>query len=122
MKQYAPKTFEKIRKLQNINDEEMLNSLDPANNIEQIQKSGEGAGASGSFFFFSKDKKFIMKTMNQTEVLHLIRMLPAYYEHLDSYESSKIAKIYGIFTIRMDKFEAIHVMIMQNTMPNIENT
>ena len=49
-------------------------------------------------------------------------MLPAYYEHLDSFEGSKLAKIFGIFTIRMDKFEPIHVMIMQNTMPNVDNT
>ena len=99
----------------------MLRSLDPKENIGQIQKSGEGAGASGSFFFFAKDRNFIMKTMSEKEIKHLLRMLPSYFEHLDSFGSSYIAKIFGIFTIRMDKFEPIHVMIMQNTMPNVEN-
>jgi hypothetical protein len=33
VKQYAPNTFREIRKLQNIKDEDMLKSLDPAENI-----------------------------------------------------------------------------------------
>lgn len=46
----------------------MIDSLDPSKNIKQIQNAGLGAGASGSFFFFSNDKKFIMKTMSILEV------------------------------------------------------
>ena len=30
---------------------------------ENARKAGESTGKSGSFFFFSKDKKFIVKTM-----------------------------------------------------------
>jgi hypothetical protein len=100
----------------------LIQSLDPANNIKQIENSGLGAGASGSFFFFCADKRFIMKTMSKKEINHMIRVLPNYSEHLDLNEKSLIAKIYGIFTVRMDQFEPIHVMIMENTMPHIENT
>jgi hypothetical protein len=32
-------------------------------NLPNIKKAGLGAGASGAFFFFSHDKKFIIKTM-----------------------------------------------------------
>ena len=122
VKQYAPETFKKIRELHNITDEDLMKSLDPAENIGQIQKSGEGAGASGSFFFFAQDKNFIMKTMSIKEIHHLLRMIPSYYEHLEKYEASTIAKIFGMFTITMDRFEPIHVMIMQNVMPNVPNT
>jgi hypothetical protein len=52
-------------------DEELIESLNPSVNIKQIQNAGLGAGASGSFFFFSEDKKFIMKTMSKTEVGHM---------------------------------------------------
>ena len=38
-------------------------SLSPIHNREQVFKAGEGAGSSGSFFFFSHDQKFIIKTM-----------------------------------------------------------
>jgi len=61
---YAPNTFEAIRSLHNIEDKHIIESLDPSKNIKQIQNAGEGAGASGSFFFFASDRRFIMKTMS----------------------------------------------------------
>jgi hypothetical protein len=33
-----------------------------------VFKAGEGAGRSGSFFFFSHDRKFIIKTMTKEEL------------------------------------------------------
>jgi hypothetical protein len=41
----------------------MLESLDINKNREMIFKAGEGSGKSGSFFFFSKDNKFLIKTL-----------------------------------------------------------
>ena len=35
---------------------------------------------------------------------------------------SFIAKMFGMYTVQIDKFESIHVMVMQNTKPNIEGT
>ena len=99
----------------------MIESLDPSLNIKQIQNAGEGAGASGSFFFFTKDRNFILKTMSMKEIEHLLRVLPEYYEHLDTIKDSVLAKVFGIFTIRIDKFEPIHVMIMQNSLPKVQN-
>lgn len=119
IKQYAPEVFKAIRALDEIENKDLIASLDPSKNISSIQKSGEGAGASGSFFFFTSDKRFTMKTMSIKEINHLLRVLPQYYEHVDSFKHSFIAKIYGIFTVRIDKFEPIHVMIMQNTMPEV---
>ena len=49
-------------------------SLSPKFNLDQVFKAGEGAGKSGSFFFFSHDKKFIIKTMTDEE-LELFRKL-----------------------------------------------
>lgn len=100
----------------------MLASLDPSANIKSIQNAGLGAGASGSFFFFTSDKKYIMKTMSILEIKQMQRVLPSYYEHLDNNKDSYIAKTYGVFTITMDKFSPISVMIMENSLPNIEHT
>lgn len=52
----------------------------------------------------------------------MLRTLPPYLEHLETNPNNMLAKIYGIFTVRMDQFEPIHVMIMQNTIPAVENT
>ena len=43
-------------------------SLSPKFNREAVFKAGEGAGRSGSFFFFSHDRKFIIKTMTDAEL------------------------------------------------------
>jgi hypothetical protein len=40
-----------------------------------VFNAGEGAGQSGSFFFFSKDKKFLIKTMRGSEKTKMIEML-----------------------------------------------
>lgn len=52
----------------------------------------------------------------------MIRSLPLYFEHLDTNKDSFIARIYGICTIRIDSFEPIHVMIMQNTLPAVPHS
>lgn len=43
-------------------------SLSPKFNRDMVFKAGEGAGRSGSFFFFSHDQKFIVKTMTKGEL------------------------------------------------------
>jgi hypothetical protein len=40
--------------------------------MDMVFKAGEGAGRSGSFFFFSHDKKFIIKTMTNQELVLFI--------------------------------------------------
>ncbi len=57
--------FQKIQELDGINAEMMLESLDISKNREMIFKAGEGSGKSGSFFFFSKDNKFLIKTLKK---------------------------------------------------------
>ena len=79
IRMYAPETFKAIRALHNITDQHLIESLEPSKNIKQIQGAGEGAGASGSFFFFASDKRFIMKTMSKKEIGHFLRVLPKYY-------------------------------------------
>ena len=46
----------------------MLHSLNIEKNREMIFKAGEGSGGSGSFFFFSKDNRFLIKTINKREM------------------------------------------------------
>jgi len=44
--------------------------------------AGEGAGRSGSFFFFSHDRKFIIKTMTKKELDLFLEKLPAFGNHM----------------------------------------
>jgi 1-phosphatidylinositol-4-phosphate 5-kinase len=64
-----------------------------------VFKAKESAGKSGSFFFFSHDKKFLLKTMNDSEMKVFKEMLPQYLNHLHKNKDSLLARIYGIFTV-----------------------
>ena len=53
--------------LDGIKPKDITDSLDIKRNKRSIFKAGEGAGSSGSFFFFSSDKKLLIKTLNIKE-------------------------------------------------------
>jgi len=103
-------------KMDGVNPADIMKSLSIEDNIDSVFKSGEGLGASGSFFFFSKDNRFLIKTCSTYEREILINMLDPFIEHLKSVNNkSLIAKIYGVFTIKSNVFKQVDVMIMKNT-------
>lgn len=93
---YAHKAFHKLRYEDGITKDMIRHSLDPEKNLENAKKAGESTGKSGSFFFFSKDKKFIIKTMFKDELDSFMLNLESYFKHIEEGESM-LARIYGIF-------------------------
>lgn len=69
-------------KMDGITQKQLLSSLDIIQNKEKVFQAGEGAGASGSFFFFSYDNKFLLKTIPISEKKILIDILDDYIQHL----------------------------------------
>jgi len=101
----------------------MIDSLDPNVNMENIQTSGEGAGASGSFFFYCQNHRYTIKTMNKTEIKHMQRMLPDYVDYLEKNAmNSRLALILGMFSFKIDQYSEIRIMIMSNVKPDVDNT
>lgn len=86
-------------------------------------------GKSGSFFYFTNDDKYMIKTMKKAEVkvssilpclanleeiqhflLHLylfsydqvlLRMLPAYYKHVRSFDNTLVTKFFGLHCVKI---------------------
>lgn len=81
-----------------------------------VFKAGEGAGASGSFFFFSHDRQFIIKTMSDEELAFFLKILPDYELHIKENPESIISRIYGCYTVRMEKIATVNLMLMANTL------
>jgi len=81
-----------------------------------VFKAGEGAGRSGSFFFFSHDRKFIIKTMTPGELKLFLKILPGLARHHKEVPESLLAKILGVFTVKTSKVNAVHIMLMENTL------
>ena len=99
--------------LDGINDEQISASLSFKENKKQLFKAGQGAGKSGSFFFFSNDRKFVIKTISQIEknvLLSLLDDLISHYEETDN--QSLIARIYGVFKVSSKCFAPFYIVIM----------
>jgi len=53
--------------------------------------------------------------MNDEELHVFLKMLPDYYEHLRSYPHSIIARIYGVFKVKLEDIVPVNLMLMANT-------
>jgi len=80
-----------------------------------VFKAKESAGKSGSFFFFSYDKRFLIKTMNNNELRVFKEALPDYVQHIRKNPKSLIARIYGVFTVMMKDLVPVHLLLMSNS-------
>ena len=113
---HADLLFLQIMELDGITPQDVKNSLSLEANRDMIFNAGESTGMSGSFFFFSHDNRFIIKTLNRGEGKLLLSILDEMIAHFVSCENkSLIAKIYGLFTINTDVFHGLDVIVMQNT-------
>ena len=97
--EYAPDVFAYLRDLDGYNDDSLKESLRPTieGNVNNMFKAGEGMGRSGSFFFFSHDDRFLIKTMTTDDFRAFIKLLPLYFDHINYFEDSLIARIYGVY-------------------------
>ena len=104
--EYAPAIFHAIRKMDNITSDMIEQSLSTDANAEQLFKAKESAGRSGSFMFFSYDKRFLIKTMDSSEKNIFLKSLPSYIDHFRMNPNSMLARNYGMYCIEMEDFLA----------------
>lgn len=75
----------------------------------------EGQGKSGNFFFYSYDKRFIIKTLLKDESDTLVRILDSYIHHIvTSDNKSLLVRIYGLFKIESSYFSNLNFILMEN--------
>jgi len=74
--------FQTVKFMDKITADMIRESLSTEKNHKSVFKAKESAGKSGSFFFFSFDRRFIIKTMNASEKKVFIDALPDYLMHL----------------------------------------
>lgn len=115
IEELAPKIFSLVRNKENITSEDIIESLAPEANRDMVFKAGEGQGKSGSFFFFSHDRRFIIKTMNNEEYKTFQGIFKEYYRYLIRHDDSLIARIFGIFTVNKEKLQPVRLILMDNT-------
>ena len=102
---HCVENFKRIQILDNITPSDFRTSLNIEENLHNIFKSGQGAGKSGSFFFFSCDNNFIIKTMRGNEKPTVFKIIESMVQHFEATDNmSLLSRIYGMFTIKTNMF------------------
>ena len=79
-------------------------SFDVKKNKKAIENSGESdGGAGGEFFLMTKDKQFVIKTINKDEERVFSQIIQSYSEYLVINQNSFIGKILGFFVFEFKK-------------------
>ena len=112
--EYFADKFDELRKDDGITDDIMIKSFTPIKNKSAIDKMGEGKGKSGSFFFYSHNRKFIIKTITNEEKETMDNILLDYYLYIKAHKTTLITKIYGIYTVVIKNASSVNVILMQN--------
>ncbi|CAD8160899.1 unnamed protein product [Paramecium octaurelia] len=118
IKEYAPAVFQDIREKNGIDYKQFQNSLRLDQNQNQIKKTQESLGKSGSFFFYTYDNLFVLKTITQSEIKLIQEFLEDYYKYINR-EQTFLAKFYGLYSISIEGFSQIHLLLMENIFEKI---
>ena len=110
-KDYAPNVFHSLRERFSIDQTQYLQSLGGA--CEYIEFSSNSK--SGSFFFYSHDGKFMIKTQSKRESKFLRRILAHYYQHIMTNPLTYLTRFYGMHRIKMPHLaRTIYFVVMQS--------
>jgi hypothetical protein len=77
-----------------------------------IEKFTEG-GRSGSFFYFSEDSRFIVKTLTQEEAVFLVKWMPRYVDFMSKNPNTLLCRFCGFHSLTLYNL-TIHFMVMQS--------
>lgn len=115
--EYAPKVFHNLLLTDGIDEFKIRKSFDVQRNLYNLAKFQGSEGKSGSIFFFTFDKKFIIKTISEKELNGLMdNLLQSYYTLIAQSNFSLLMRIYGAFTLKMGR-SVVHVVMMENLAP-----
>ncbi|KAI9020507.1 hypothetical protein DFJ74DRAFT_673423 [Hyaloraphidium curvatum] len=112
-KDYAPWVFRAIRDVSRIDPADYLVSLTGKYVLSELGSPGK----SGSFFYFSADYRFIIKTIHHNEHKLLRQILANYHEHLVLNPQTLINRIFGLHRVKLPRGRKIHFVVMANIFP-----
>ena len=119
-KDYCPEVFRELRAVFGLDPADYLVSLTSKYILSELNSPGK----SGSFFYYSRDYKYIIKTVHHSEHIHLRKHLHEYYNHVKSNPDTLICQFYGLHRVKMPisfdnqiKHRKIYFLVMNNLFP-----
>lgn len=112
-KDYSPWVFRHLRAIFGLDPADYLMSLTSKYILSELGSPGK----SGSFFYFSRDYKYIIKTIHHAEHKLLRKILRDYYNHVVENPNTLISQIYGLHRVKIPYGRKIHFLVMNNLFP-----
>jgi 1-phosphatidylinositol-4-phosphate 5-kinase len=120
---YAPVVFQRLRNYFGVANNDYTKSLGVEKIVQSLMAnefaslSGQcSSGKSGSFFFYSEDGLFMLKTITESEYEFIRRVLPDYYFHMINNPNSLLTKFYGLHKITGNN--PLYFLVMGNLFTN----
>ena len=116
--EYATLIFQNLRLRQGLGQDMFRDSLLPYNNTKTLTKSFEKTSAKGGKpLIKTHDKRFLIKEVKKEERDFLLQILPKYHVHLKRYPNSLLAKIVGVYAIRISEKDKVYHVLMESLDP-----
>lgn len=120
---FAPAVFQDLRKRAfGMSEEDFKRSIA----LRPLSGGTVGEGKSGSLFFFSWDKRLIVKTVESVEAPFFKKCLSDYHEHLCGEDAprqssgttaSLICRFLGFYSIKVAGEKVLRVIVIENVFP-----
>ena len=111
-KDYGGPIFARLRRLAGIDEDEYLHSL--ASDLPYLDFISNAK--SGMFFFYTYDRKFMIKSQRKEESKYFRSIFKQYYQHVHDHPHSLLTRVFGMHRVRIHR-KKIHFMIMRNVFP-----
>lgn len=112
-KDYSPWVFRHLRDVFRLDPADYLMSLTAKYIVSELGSPGK----SGSFFYYSRDYRFIIKTIRHSEHKLLRRILKSYTAHVKNNANTLISQFYGLHRVKLPFGRKIHFVVMNNVFP-----
>ena len=124
LKEFAGIIFNNIRIYLGFDKDDFISSISPQDFITELMISNQtifeelcSTGKSGSLFYYTRDGKFIVKTIKKDEYKLIKLILPEYFRHLKSNPLSLLPKFLGCYVLTRKfrkKRTKIYFIVMLN--------
>ena len=112
-KDYAPLVFRQLRERFGVEAPDYMLSI--ASEYVLVEMSTNSK--SGSFFFYSADCRFILKTCSKREAAFLMAALPNYHAHLMENRFTLLCRFFGLHRVTPRSGKHVYFVVMGNVFP-----
>lgn len=110
---YAPKIFQNIREVCGIDNQMYEQSF--ADTL--LERASEGK--SGMLFYFTSDRKYLVKTMTKWEHSFLLNVLPLYHQYILKQPNSLLCRFLGCHSMQLPVgWNKMFFVVMENVFPD----